>query len=199
MLLHTPKSSRLAPYIPQKAPEALKSGTKNTPVSPSAHSVPTKRQHPTPPGWCPLYLQRVPFLEGQLILLRRLEAVQGHRLHGSRGLLEGSRGCLGLAARGALGSGLRTRCCGGQETALMSALPGHHAGPQLPRCAAGAGESCQPPPGARRSVCRRMAERIWRSCAVSGGQRPGREGNGMVMGWARVEGFGKVFGEDREC
>lgn len=180
MLLHTPKSSRLAPYIPQKAPEALKSGTKNTPVSPSAHSVPTKRQYPTPPGWCPLYLQRVPFLEGQLILLRRLEAVQGHRLHGSRGLLEGSRGCLGLAARGALGSGLRTRCCGGQETALMSALPGHHAGPQLPRCAAGAGGAVPAPPGCqairvpedgRKDLAFLRGE--WWAAAGTGGKRDG--------------------------
>lgn len=60
---------------------------------------------------------------------------------------------LGVCRRVPGGSGLgaaRTvRRRHGQETALMSALlPGHRAGPaapQLPRCAAEAGEPCQPP------------------------------------------------------
>lgn len=57
MLLYTPKSSRLAPYIPQKTPEALKSGTKKASVSPSLCPHKTTASNlplsPVPSG-CPL-------------------------------------------------------------------------------------------------------------------------------------------------
>lgn len=111
------------------------------------------------------------------------------------GLWEGSRGCLGLAVRGALGSGLSARCSGGQETALMSALPGHHAGPaaapQLPRCAAEAGGSRASPPGCQGIHVPKDGRRIRRFLRGEWWARPGSDGNGMEMGWARAEDFGK--------
>lgn len=113
------------------------------------------------------------------------------------GRLEGSRGCLGLAPRRAVGSGLSTRCggAGGQETALMSALPRHHEGPVAATAAqmCGGGEGSRAsPPGCQGTHVPKDGSRIWHFLggewwAVAGVWM----GNRMVMGWARVEDVGK--------
>lgn len=60
----------------------------------------------TPPAPVPLYLQGVPFLEGQLILLRCLEVVQSHRLHAA-----GHERGPGARCPTARGCGARGGCC----------------------------------------------------------------------------------------
>lgn len=78
----------------------------------------------------------------------------------------------------------------------MSAPPGHHAGPaaapQLPRCAAEAGGSRASPPRCQGiHVPKDVAEGFGVSFAVNGERGRGLDGNGMEMGWARAEDFGK--------
>lgn len=100
---------------------------------PGARSVPRAMPSNLPMAGdppCSPYLQGVPFLKGQLVLLRRLKAVESHRLHGAgrhRAVTRGPGGspCLGLTAprRGAVGYGASAQRSGAgeQEAALMSA------------------------------------------------------------------------------
>lgn len=151
MLLHTPKSSRLAPYIPQKAPEAMQSGTKKALVSPCAHSVPQNSSiHPPAGDPCLRYLQGVPFLEGQLVLLRRLEAVQGHRLHGCGGAAGGVPGLPGARTPQGCGVGAehtvrrRRRAGNSADVSAAEAPRGPCRGHSCPDVRGRRGKPCQP-------------------------------------------------------
>lgn len=165
MLLHTPKSSSLAPYIPQKTPEALKSGTENTPVSlcphkatssnppglvspvPSACPLSGRAAHPSPsPGSCTG--PPIPWLWGA------------------------AGGVPGLAARGALRSGLRARCGGGGagNRADVSAA-GAPRGPTAAQMCGGGGGSRASPPWCQGI---RVQKGFGVFCAVSDGQRSGQ-------------------------
>lgn len=95
-LLCTPNSSKTTTSLPQKAP--IRRQTTAT----KAPHVPT----PPHPASVPLYLQGVPFLEGQLILLRCLEVVQSHRLHAA-----GHERGPGARCPTARGCGARGGCC----------------------------------------------------------------------------------------